>query len=161
MIKFNPVFALIGALVGAAYVAHKKELFNMYLMPDKYKKIFADAEEKHNLPKGLLGRVAYQESRFRADIISGKTKSSAGAVGIMQIVPRWHPDVDPLNVPEAVNYSAAYLARLHKKFGSWKRALAAYNWGQGNVQRYLAGENLTMPRETRNYVDEITRDIII
>ncbi len=49
----------------------------------------------YNLPKNLLARVAYQESHFRPSIINGTQKSSKGAVGIMQIIPKWHPNVDP------------------------------------------------------------------
>jgi membrane-bound lytic murein transglycosylase D len=58
-----------------------------------------------------------------------------------------------------------YLQRLHVRFGDWHLALAAYNWGQGNVQRAIdrnrrAGlgtsyTDLTMPDETRNYVPKL------
>jgi membrane-bound lytic murein transglycosylase D len=58
-----------------------------------------------------------------------------------------------------------YLQRLHGQFGEWQLALAAYNWGQGNVQRALARnakrglgsgyQDLRMPEETRNYVPKL------
>lgn len=124
----------------------------------KFEKIFNQATKKYGLPKNLLARVAYQESRFRPDIITGQLDSKAGAKGIMQIVPRWHPDVDPLNPPEAILYAGSYLKRLYKRFGSWSDALAAYNWGEGNLQKWLDGRG-TMPQETKNYVSEIMTDI--
>ena len=122
----------------------------------RYAGLFAEVEQDNGLPKNLLARVAYQESRFRDDIISGETLSAAGAVGIMQIVPKWHPGVDPLNVPEAVRYAGGYLRQLYNQFGSWQRALAAYNWGPGNIRKFGMDR---LPDETRNYVAEITADV--
>ena len=58
-----------------------------------------------------------------------------------------------------------YLSRLHDMFGDWYLALAAYNWGEGNVQRAIARneaaglptdyQSLHMPSETRNYVPKL------
>lgn len=125
----------------------------------EYKKLFDDASARYGLPRNLLARVAYQESRFRQDIITGKLDSKAGAKGIMQIVPRWHPNVDPLDPIAAIPYAAEYLRRLYDKFGSWNDALAAYNWGEGNLRRWKQGSPITMPIETKNYVSEIMKDI--
>jgi len=121
-----------------------------------YLDLLHDAERENGMPENLLVRVAYQESRFRDDIITGKTVSSAGALGIMQIVPRWHPNVDPLNVPEAINYAGAYLARLRRITGSWAMALAAYNWGIGNLNNKGFDK---APTETKNYVSQIANDV--
>lgn len=115
------------------------------------------AEIKHGLPENLLVRVAYQESRFRDDIVNGETLSSAGAVGIMQIVPRWHPDVNPLDVGAAIDYAGRYLRQLYDRFGSWRMALAAYNWGQGNLSRQGFE---SAPKETRDYVEQIAGDVL-
>ena len=123
------------------------------------------AETNNGLPPKLLARVLYQESRYRPDIISGETKSSAGAVGIAQIVPRWHPGVNPLNPTESIYYAADYLRQLHDRFGSWPLALAAYNWGQGNVNNALKAKGTdwfsALPTETRNYVNQITADVAV
>ena len=123
----------------------------------------AAAELNNGIPNQLLARLIYQESRYRPDIISGETVSSAGALGIAQIVPRWHPDVDPLNPVDSIYYAGAYLRRLFDRFGSWKRALAAYNWGQGNLSKAItkSGDKwiFEVPTETRNYVEQITRDV--
>ncbi|GAB2911481.1 transglycosylase SLT domain-containing protein [Paraburkholderia jirisanensis] len=66
-----------------------------------------------------------------------------------------------------------YLSRLHDMFGDWYLALAAYNWGEGNVQRAIARneaaglptdyQNLRMPMETRNYVPKLqaVKNIVI
>ena len=136
-------------------------LFVPYSLPakgQKYAALFSEAERLYGLPKNLLARVAYQESHFRSDIISGALKSKSGAVGIMQIIPRWHPGVNPLDPIEAIPYAAKYLKELYNRFGSWNEALAAYNWGPGNLSRFLAGEK-RMPLETKNYVNQIMTDI--
>jgi soluble lytic murein transglycosylase-like protein len=124
-----------------------------------YRALFTQAEQANGLPPLMLARLAYQESRFRADIISGAKVSSAGAVGIMQIVPRWHPDVNPLDPAAAINYAGRYLRQLYNQFGTWELALDAYNWGPGNLSGYLAGNGSTMPAETANYSSQILADI--
>ncbi|MFX7922549.1 transglycosylase SLT domain-containing protein, partial [Acinetobacter baumannii] len=58
-----------------------------------------------------------------------------------------------------------YLGRLYKMFGDWHLALAAYNWGPGNVQKAVARnqrlglptdyESLKIPDETRYYVPKL------
>jgi soluble lytic murein transglycosylase-like protein len=123
----------------------------------KYLPILYAAEDKYGIPRDLLARLAYQESRFREDIISGATVSPAGALGIMQIVPRFHPNADPLNVPAAIDYAARFLSQLHKQFGTWKLALAAYNAGPGNVTKY--GNTVPPFTETQNYVSQILADV--
>lgn len=128
---------------------------------EPYLHVINQATREHKLPPKLLARVLYQESRFRPDIINGTVKSSAGAVGIAQIVPKWHPNVNPLNPVDSIHYAAQYLESLYKRFGHWGDALAAYNWGQGNLSRYKKGEIDSMPRETVNYVNEISRDVLV
>ncbi len=129
-------------------------------IPVALRTVFAAAAARYSLPSGLLEAVAYRESRYRADIISGAYRSSAGAVGIMQIVPKWHPEVGEagaLDPAVAIPYAAKYLRQLHTQFGAWDLALAAYNWGPGNLKAWQTkGGN--WPSETRTYVAEITRN---
>lgn len=138
-----------------------------YARGAQYQALFDAATRRYGLPAGLLARQGYQESRFRDDIISGATVSSAGAVGIMQIIPRFHPEIDPgdaaadrraaLDPARAIDYAGKYLSLLYRQFGSWSQALAAYNWGPANVARTT---NTTLwPLETRNYVSQITADV--
>lgn len=116
----------------------------------KYEKLFNAASNQYALPPGLLSRVAYQESRYNPNAVS-----PAGAVGLMQIVPKWHPTAKPYDPIDSIFYAAKYLRQLYDQTGSWANALAAYNWGIGNLTR----EGLeNAPRETRNYIAEITRD---
>ena len=149
------LLAGVAALIASAGVATRK-LWNPPERAAPYLPILAKAERDNNIPQGLLVRVAHQESRFRPDIISGATKSHANAEGIMQIVRRWHPSVDPLDPSEAIPYAGEYLRQLYDQFGSWELALAGYNWGPGNVSKYPRSR---WPEETQNYTSQILADV--
>jgi soluble lytic murein transglycosylase-like protein len=129
----------------------------------------ADTEKKHGLPDGLLHRLLKQESHFRKDIITGKTRSSVGAVGIAQFMPATAKEylgsveaaLDPI---KAIDAAARYVKWLYGYVGKdWKKAVAAYNWGVGNVTKFYAGTLKTksgvivknMPTETQKYIKAI------
>ncbi|MFT2112177.1 transglycosylase SLT domain-containing protein [Marinomonas sp. 2405UD68-3] len=163
-VKKNEKITIVGS-VGGGVVDAKK--VNAWVPPESaapYVDDIAKAEKQNGIPFGLLARLLYQESHYRDDIIKGQTVSHAGAVGIAQIVPRWHPNVDPLNPVESIYYAAEYLARLKSRFGDWETALASYNWGQGNVSKaqskYGDGWLSHAPAETQNYVNQISADAL-
>lgn len=110
----------------------------------------AATETQLGIPAGLLARVAQQESHFRPDIISGQTKSPAGAVGLMQLLPKYFPDAGK-NTDNDIKTAGTELMRLYKVFGDWSKAVAAYNDGEGNEKKILAGKKV-MPEETRRYI---------
>lgn len=116
-----------------------------------YLKTLRNTEVKWKMPKGILTQVAYVESNFDAKAVSHK-----GAVGIMQIVPRWHPEVNARDPYDAIPYSAKYLTYLKKRFGSWELALAAWNWGEGNMSKYSFYD---APRETKNFVRKVMQKV--
>ena len=101
-------------------------------------------------------------------------KSSAKAMGLWQFMPATGKDFrltqnvfrdERRDVLQSTDAALDYLQRLYKQFGSWDLALAAYNWGEGNVskaqKRNLAAGlptnylSLKMPNETRNYVPKL------
>lgn len=124
----------------------------------KYMATITRAANENGIPAILLARVLYQESRFRDDIISGKVRSPAGAVGIAQFMPATARElgVDPLDPNSAIPGAARYLAKLYSRFGNWTDALAAYNWGQGNVASKGVAN---APTETKNYFSQILADV--
>lgn len=128
-----------------------------YPRGSQYQAEFDRVSQENGIPPGLLARQAFQESRFRDDIISGATVSKAGAIGIMQIVPHWHPDVNAYDPVASIDYAGQYLASLNRRFGTWELALAAYNWGEGNISKH--SDPSTWPQETKNYVAQITADV--
>lgn len=110
-------------------------------------------EAMYNLPSGLLRSIAITESGGNQFAVSG-----AGAQGMFQFMPGTARDMglrgndvfDPIKSAEA---AARYLSMLlQKNGGDLGKALASYNWGIGNVQKY--GMAL-MPQETRQYIPKV------
>lgn len=123
-----------------------------------YLSAIAAAEQRYSLPENLLARLLHQESHYRPDVITGKTKSPAGALGIAQFMPATARQfgINPLDPFASIDAAGKYLKQLYKQFGRWDKALAGYNWGQGNVSRKgLANA----PTETKNYFSQILADL--
>ena len=112
----------------------------------------AAAEKQNGIPTNLYARQLFAESSFRADAVS-----SAGALGIAQIMPETAKDlrVDPLNPAQAIPAGARYLSWLYRETNDWRAALIAYNWGIGHVQNYGVDQS---PAESQQYADEILAD---
>ena len=82
--------------------------------------------------------------------------SPAGALGVMQLMPRTARGLgvkDPLNPDENIPGGLRYAKQMLDKYGDEKLAAMAYNWGPGNVDKWLkSGKGIeALPRETRNY----------
>lgn len=127
-----------------------------------YLSLINGAEDHYGLPRNLLVRIAYQECSWRPEVINGSVKSPAGAVGMFQLMPEFFPGAG-VSIAADCSTAARYLANLYQRFKDWQVALAAYNWGPGNVDKCLneGGTLADMPRETENYVVEITADTSI
>jgi soluble lytic murein transglycosylase-like protein len=115
------------------------------------------AEIRHGLPVDLLARVAFQESHFRSDIISGRVRSKVGAIGMMQLMPQFFPGAG-VSVLADIETAADLLASLNRRFKDWRHAVAAYNQGGLNQELCLTGER-QMPKETEDYVREVFADV--
>ncbi len=123
---------------------------------------------KRNMPMELA-LLPFIESAYNPEAMS-----TAQASGMWQFVPGTGRDFalkqnvfrdDRRDVLASTRAALDYLQALHGMFGDWQLALAAYNWGQGNVQRAVqrnqkAGlgtdySSLRMPDETRNYLPKL------
>jgi membrane-bound lytic murein transglycosylase D len=124
--------------------------------------------QRRGLPTELA-LLPFIESAFNPEAMS-----RARAAGMWQFMPATglHFDLkqnvfrdDRRDVLASTQAALDYLTQLHKMFGDWHLALAAYNWGEGNVQRAIranrnAGRStaysaLKMPNETRDYVPKL------
>lgn len=132
--------------------------------PLEYAPIVRSRAAAERLDPALLAAVIEEESKFDAT-----AKSHTGAIGLMQLQPatargiaiRTHGatfSTSDLTDPEInIRYGAWYLRYLLDKYRDEKNALAAYNAGQENVDRWLAaGEPVQFP-ETRAYVSQVER----
>ena len=110
----------------------------------------------YGIPAGGLEALLVRESSWNINAISG-----AGAEGIAQFMPATSEEwgVDPWNPESAIGGAARYLAWLRFELPTWQAALAAYNWGIGNVNRNLGEDGYVplgcLPMETKNYVQSL------
>ena len=115
--------------------------------------MFNKLESLYQLPAGLLKSVAITESGGNQFAMSG-----AGAKGLFQFMDGTACDMglrgnDVFDPEKSAQAAAKYLSQLlRQNGGDLSKALASYNWGIGNVQRYGMG---LMPQETRNYIPKV------
>lgn len=118
--------------------------------------IIAEAN-RQGVDPGIALAVARTESgvcQWRPD--GSVVVSSAGAIGVMQLEPATAAQlgVDPNDVNQNIQGGITFLKQLYQKYGSWDQALAAYNWGGGNVDK-AAAAGTSWPGEVLNYVKGI------
>jgi membrane-bound lytic murein transglycosylase D len=124
--------------------------------------------ERRNMPMELA-LLPFIESAFNPQAVS-----SARAAGMWQFMPATGQSFDlkqnafrddRRDVLASTRAALDYLQQLHRRFGDWHLALAAYNWGQGNVNRAITNNqrqglptgylDINMPLETRTYVPKL------
>ncbi len=151
------------------YVARMTERSRKYLY------YIVQEVQRRNMPTELA-LLPFIESAFNPDALS-----SAKASGMWQFIPSTgkHYNLRQTmfqdgrrDVMASTRAALDYLTKLHAMFGNWQLALAAYNWGEGGVQRAIAYNqahglpvdysHLRMPQETRNYYPKLqaVKDII-
>lgn len=139
--------------ITSALKSYKEEaigLWNLFSGGAKYAPALNAAEKKYGIPNNLLYRVARDESGFDPDVISGAKRGSLGETGIMQLRPELFRGAG-VNVQRDIDTAAQELVRLYKHFGSWELALAAYNDGEGNIDKFLKRGH-EIPAKTRSRV---------
>jgi soluble lytic murein transglycosylase len=139
------------------------------LYPRGYPNTVRTAAELYGLAPAVLFALIREESYFNPEAVS-----SAGAVGLVQMMPETATDVagrmrladdpDLTNAVTSINLGAYYLSHLVQRFDPLSRALAAYNAGQGRVRRWVRDRGAldsvlfleSLPfAETRAYVRKV------
>ncbi|WP_230409583.1 transglycosylase SLT domain-containing protein [Undibacterium fentianense] len=152
------------------YSARLDYLIRIIQRGSRYLYHVVDALDKRGMPTDLA-LLPFIESAFNPQAIS-----SAKASGIWQFMPATGRDFnlkqnifkdDRRGVLDSTEAALDYLQRLYNIFGDWQLALAAYNWGEGSVQRAIKRQqalglpidfdslSALMPNETKNYVPKL------
>ncbi len=150
------------------YVNRPDYIERMTARSSKYLYHIVEELERRGMPTELA-LLPFIESAFNPQAVS-----SARASGMWQFMPRTGKDFDlkqnafrddRRDVLASTRAALDYLQRLYGMFGDWHLALAAYNWGEGNVGKAVnhnqkAGQaiaytDLRMPAETRQYVPKL------
>lgn len=150
------------------YSTRPEYITRMTERSSKYMFHIVEELERRGMPSELA-LLPFIESAFNPQAVS-----SAKAAGMWQFIPSTgkHFDLkqnafrdDRRDVLQSTRAALDYLQKLHRMFGDWHLALAAYNWGEGSVGRAIkknqtsglgtAYTDLNMPNETRNYVPKL------
>jgi soluble lytic murein transglycosylase len=158
------VVALLAVAAGAFAVVDtvNPPWYERLRYPLRYSEYVRVHAREHNLDPALLAAVIYQESKFDAG-----AKSSSGAIGLMQLTPstargiairtggRAFRTSDLYNPEINIRYGAWYLDNLFRKYKTEALVLAAYNAGQGNVDRWRRNGEGIQFAETKAYVGRV------
>ena len=109
------------------------------------------AAQQYELDFGLIKAVIHTESGF-----DPKARSDPGAQGLMQLMPataKRYRVTDAWDPAQNINAGAKHLRYLLKRYGDLSLALAAYNAGEGNVDKY---GGIPPFAETQDYVERVT-----
>jgi hypothetical protein len=111
-----------------------------------YRAVAIAAAKRNGIDPNVFVRQINQESGFNPNARSG-----AGAIGIAQIVPHWHPGIDATDPVASLNYAAHLMGTLYRKYGNYAEALSVYNSGRPDAYKdpqFSGGQ-------TFNYVKDI------
>jgi soluble lytic murein transglycosylase-like protein len=112
-----------------------------------YESLVNEAGRKHGVDPSLIKAVIQVESNGNPSAVS-----KSGALGLMQLMPETAAQLgvtNPLDPAENIMAGTRYLRMLLDRYrGDLKLALAAYNWGMGNLEKRPEG----LPAETKNYI---------
>lgn len=133
---------------------------------NRFQPFIREASHRFAIPEDWIRTVIRMESGGRTMLLGKPITSSAGAMGVMQLMQQTYQEMrerhglgpDPYDVRDNILAGTAYLRDLYKRFG-YPRLFAAYNAGPGRFDNRLKNGS-ALPDETRVYLRLATRDTV-
>ena len=158
------ISVILGFVADIAWSAIEKAI---YPKPEEYSSFVEKYSKQFSVPESLVWAVIKTESGF-----DSSAESDRGAVGLMQLMPDTFNEITTTRLKEGldvgmrydpetnIRYGTYYLSYLYERYGDWDKVIAAYNWGLGNLDDWLAkGHTIDdIPvKETANYLKKVNK----
>lgn len=154
-IILSSIIIMFTAVIGVSYI-----LFDIRT-PLKYSEFVIKYGRENNIDEALIYSVIKAESGFKSDAVSHK-----GAMGLMQVMPdtavwineKYELKIEWLNLldPEInIKIGVKYLKYLSGKYDKTEYIIAAYNAGEGNMDKWINADKDIAFKETRIYTDKV------
>ncbi|MGB8843386.1 MAG: lytic transglycosylase domain-containing protein [Aliidongia sp.] len=132
---------------------------------DRWQSFIAEASSRFGIPEPWIRAVMAAESGGQIMLGGRPIKSSAGAMGLMQLMPETYTEMrrrhglgaDPYEPRDNILAGVAYLRLLYERYG-YPRLFAAYNAGPARLDDYLQ-HGVSLPEETRRYLAMLSLDL--
>ncbi|MBR8141219.1 transglycosylase SLT domain-containing protein [Burkholderia vietnamiensis] len=137
-------------------------------MPGDPAGYLANIEKQRGLPPGTLSRMWQVESKSGKNLVGPLLRNGDQAIGDFQFTSGtwndWGNGGDRFSFKDQAGASGRYMQSLMRKYGGdIRKALAAYNWGPGNLDKDIAKNggqwDSHLPTETRNYIAQIAGEV--
>ena len=158
------ISVILGFVADIAWTAIDRVI---YKKPEEYTPYVEKYSKQYGVPESLVWAVIKTESGF-----DSSAESDVGAVGLMQLMPDTFNDITASRLKEGldvgmrydpetnIRYGTYYLSYLYERYGDWDKVIAAYNWGLGNLDKWLADGHTVddIPvKETANYLKKVNK----
>lgn len=141
---------MLAEMPASSHAALKIDAIELKARESGVNNIIHQAAQTYDLDPNLIASVIHAESNFDKNAVS-----HAGAQGLMQLMPATAAELgvtDPFDPEQNIMAASRYLKNLVNRYeGDLSLALAAYNWGMGNLERQPG----KLPAETSNYIAKV------
>jgi soluble lytic murein transglycosylase len=160
ILTFSLYYSLLsfGVKTAHSYYLHFK-------YPLRYQEQIVKYSDEFGIEPSLVSAVIYEESRFNP-----YSSSQQGAIGLMQLIPDTAEYISKklkdksfnpykiADIDQNIRYGTYYLKYLSDRYQDLDKTLAAYNAGEGNVDRWIKeGDYQVKFEETRNFVERVKK----